>query len=112
MTISREGQITMNWKIFLPKTRKKLIGILAVAIIAAGGWYWYSSAAQKQEETVQPIAVTRGNIEEVVTSQGKLEAKQYVDVGTQVSGQLKAIHVDIGDTVTKGQLLAEIDRGV
>jgi macrolide-specific efflux system membrane fusion protein len=102
----------MNWKIFLPKTRKKLIGILAVAVIAAGGWYWYSSAAQKQEETVQPIAVTRGNIEEVVTSQGKLEAKQYVDVGTQVSGQLKAIHVDIGDTVTKGQLLAEIDPRV
>ena len=45
-------------------------------------------------------------------SQGKLEAKQYVDVGTQVSGQLKAIHVDIGDTVTKGQLLAEIDPRV
>jgi macrolide-specific efflux system membrane fusion protein len=56
--------------------------------------------------------VTRANIEEVVTSQGKLEAKQYVDVGTQVSGQLKKIHVDIGDTVTKGQLLAEIDPRV
>lgn len=103
----------MNWKTFVPKNQKKSIGILAVALIAAGGWYWYSSASQKQEqETVQPIAVSRGNIEEVVTSQGKLEAKQYVDVGTQVSGQLKAIHVDIGDTVKKGQLLAEIDPRV
>jgi len=100
----------MNWKTFVPKNLKKSISILAVVLIAAGGWYWYSSAAQKQEQgTVQPIAVARANIEEVVTSQGKLEAKQYVDVGTQVSGQLKAIHVDIGDTVTKGQLLAEID---
>jgi macrolide-specific efflux system membrane fusion protein len=51
-------------------------------------------------------------MEEVVTSQGKLEAKQYVDVGTQVSGQLKVIHVDIGDSVAKGQLLAEIDPRV
>jgi membrane fusion protein, macrolide-specific efflux system len=102
----------MKWKICLSKLQKKLIGILALAVIAAAGWYWYGAAAQKQEELVRPIAVTRGNIEEVVTSQGKLEAKQYVDVGTQVSGQLKAIHVDIGDTVTKGQLLAEIDPRV
>jgi membrane fusion protein, macrolide-specific efflux system len=108
-----EEQTSMNWKTFVPKNLKKSISILAVVLIAAGGWYWYSSAAQKQEQgTVQPIAVARANIEEVVTSQGKLEAKQYVDVGTQVSGQLKAIHVDIGDTVTKGQLLAEIDPRV
>ncbi len=104
----------MKWNITLSKTkRSKFIGVLAVAALAAGGWYWYSAAAQKPEnESLRPIAVTRANIEEVVTSQGKLEAKQYVDVGTQVSGQLKAIHVDIGDTVTKGQLLAEIDPRV
>ena len=101
----------MKW---LNKTvRNKIIAGITVAGLTAGGWYWYTSAAQSsQGEVVQPITVRRGNLEEVVTSQGKLEAKQYVDVGTQVSGQLKAIHVDIGDTVTKGQLLAEIDPRV
>ena len=101
----------MKW---LNKTvRNKMIAGITVVGLSAGGWYWYTSAAQSsQGEVVQPIAVSRGNLEEVVTSQGKLEAKQYVDVGTQVSGQLKAIHVDIGDTVTKGQLLAEIDPRV
>ena len=59
-----------------------------------------------------PVAVTQSTIEEVITAQGKLESKEYVDVGTQVSGQLKQIHVEIGDTVTKGQLLAEIDPRV
>jgi macrolide-specific efflux system membrane fusion protein len=103
----------MNWKSALPRKSKKLVGIVAVAVIAAGGWYWYSAAAQnRQQDSASPVAITRGTIEEVVTSQGKLEAKQYVDVGTQVSGQLKVIHVDIGDTVTKGQLLAEIDPRV
>ena len=103
----------MTWKFTMAKSqRKKLIGLLIVGVIAAGGWYWYSSASQTPQETSRPVTVTRGNIEEVVTSQGKLEAKQYVDVGTQVSGQLKAIHVDIGDTVKKGQLLAEIDPRV
>ncbi|HEX2930972.1 MAG TPA: efflux RND transporter periplasmic adaptor subunit [Candidatus Binatia bacterium] len=104
----------MKWHIGLPKTkRSKLIGMLAVVVLAAGGWYWYSAAAQRPErQTLRPIPVTRGTIEELITAQGKLEAKQYVDVGTQVSGQLKKIHVDIGDTVTKGELLAEIDPRV
>lgn len=94
-------------------SRNKIIGICSVLLFIAGGWYWYSSAAQRpQDPAVRPIIVTRANIEEVVTSQGKLEAKQYVDVGTQVSGQLKKIHVDIGDSVTQGQLLAELDPRV
>jgi membrane fusion protein, macrolide-specific efflux system len=104
----------MNWKMSLAKTRrKKIIGLLALVTFAAGGCYWYASASRApQGQALRPIAVTRGTIEEVVTSQGKLEAKQYVDVGTQVSGQLKIIHVEIGDAVTKGQLLAEIDPRV
>lgn len=104
----------MEWQSYLKsgKTRA-IIGSLSILVLLAGGWYWYAGSARDSEkEVLRPIAVTRGTIEEVVTSQGKLEAKQYVDVGTQVSGQLKAIHVDIGDTVTKGQLLAEIDPRV
>jgi membrane fusion protein, macrolide-specific efflux system len=98
----------------LPKARRKqIISGFTLIVLLGGGWYWYSSKSQKpRDSAARPIAVTRGNIEEVVTSQGKLEAKQYVDVGTQVSGQLKKIHVDIGDTVKKGQLLAEIDPRV
>jgi macrolide-specific efflux system membrane fusion protein len=103
----------MAWKLTLAKTqRKKLIGLVAVTVVAAGGWYWYSNASQKPQDTGSPVSVTRGNIEEAVTAQGKLESKQYVDVGTQVSGQLKKIYVDIGDTVKQGQLLAEIDPRV
>jgi len=103
--------MSIKW---LPKTRRnQIFSSLTLAMLVGGGWYWYTNAAQSsQGDFARPIIVTRGNIEEVVTSQGKLEAKQYVDVGTQVSGQLKAIHVDIGDTVKKGELLAEIDPRV
>lgn len=104
----------MKWNISLPRTRRnKVIGLLAAVTFVAGGCYWYASAARSpQRDSLRPVPVTRGTIEEVVTSQGKLESKQYVDVGTQVSGQLKAIHVEIGDAVKKGQLLAEIDPRV
>jgi macrolide-specific efflux system membrane fusion protein len=44
-----------------------------------------------------------------VTALGTLQPLQYVDVGAQVSGQLRRIHVEIGDQVQEGDLLAEID---
>jgi macrolide-specific efflux system membrane fusion protein len=101
----------MNW--LTAAKRKKIIAGVILAVLIGGGLYWYTGAAQTpKRDVLVPITVTRGTIEALVTAQGKLEAKQYVDVGTQVSGQLKAIHVDIGDTVTKGQLLAEIDPRV
>src|SRR5438132_1113452 len=103
----------MKWQVSLPKTqRNKVIALLVVASFVAGGSDWYAAAQKPQIDSLRPIAVTRGTIEEVVTAQGKLEAKQYVDVGTQVSGQVKTIHVEIGDAVTKGELLAEIDPRV
>jgi macrolide-specific efflux system membrane fusion protein len=104
----------MKWKIQLTKTSgKKMVTFLVIIALIAGGWYWFAGAAQKpQNEMFRPVPVTRGTIEEVVTAQGKLEPKEYVDVGTQVSGQLKQIHVKIGDSVKKGQLLAEMDPRV
>jgi macrolide-specific efflux system membrane fusion protein len=54
-------------------------------------------------------AVFLGDIEDSVTAVGTLQPLQFVDVGTQVSGQLKKIHVAFGEAVTQGQLLAEID---
>lgn len=53
--------------------------------------------------------VTRGDIEETVTALGKVQPRDYVDVGAQASGQLKRILVQPGDRVKAGQLLAEID---
>lgn len=104
----------MKWKIELPKTlRNKITSLLTIGSLVIGGWYWYASAARKPEQNNSSVVtVTRGTIEELVTSQGKLEANQYVDVGTQVSGQLKKIYVEIGDTVKEGQLVAEIDPRV
>ncbi|MGA8004592.1 MAG: biotin/lipoyl-binding protein, partial [Burkholderiales bacterium] len=54
----------------------------------------------------------RGNLEDTITATGTLQPKDYVDVGTQVSGQLKKLPVDVGAVVKAGQLLAQIDPSV
>jgi macrolide-specific efflux system membrane fusion protein len=55
------------------------------------------------------VPVVRGDVQSVVMATGTLQAHQQVDVGAQVSGQLKSVRVKLGDHVLKGQLLAEID---
>ena len=52
---------------------------------------------------------TRSDVESNVMATGTLQAQRQVDVGAQVSGQLRALKVRLGDHVYKGQLLAEID---
>lgn len=49
------------------------------------------------------------DIESVVLATGPIEATDLVNIGAQVNGQVKVIHVRPGDKVKKGQLLAEID---
>lgn len=91
---------------------KIVVGVAILALVA-GAW----AAVKKDDKSVagkelNVAVVSRGNVESVVTAQGKLEPKEYVDVGAQVSGQIKVLHVDFGDNVKKDQLIAEIDPDV
>jgi macrolide-specific efflux system membrane fusion protein len=85
--------------------------LILLSCVAGGGWYFFlrDAPGAAQENAFRSVAIEKGNLENVVTAQGKLEPRDYVDVGAQVSGQLKKVHVEIGDVVEAGQLLAEID---
>lgn len=93
------------------RRRSRLWFWLPVAGALAGaawyGWTLYSPAATPAALLTEPV--TRGDIENAVTAVGTLEAVKSVDAGAQVSGQLKALHVAIGDRVARGDLIAEID---
>lgn len=60
-----------------------------------------------------PVYVTapvrKGDIENSVLATGRIDAIERVNVGAQVSGQVKSLNVKLGDRVTKGQLIAYID---
>ncbi len=83
-------------------------------MLSAAGYYAWRTWSGR--ESANPGLITaiaqRGDLEDTVTATGTLQPKDFVDVGTQVSGQLKTLLVDIGAVVEKGQLLAEIDPSV
>ncbi|HEY8964457.1 MAG TPA: efflux RND transporter periplasmic adaptor subunit [Alphaproteobacteria bacterium] len=92
----------------------KILAILAVLIIAIDVGLWFSGNASSDDVTKTKdgatiVTVKTGSIEEVVTAQGKLEPKDYVDVGAQVSGRILKLSKLIGDNVVTGDLIAEID---
>ena len=87
----------------------KLALTILIVVIAAVGWHLLRPDPSPQWQTA---TVSRGDIESSVAAIGTLQPVRSVDVGAQVSGQIIRIHVQAGDTVKKGQLLAEIDASV
>jgi len=84
------------------------VGLAALVSLAlAGGLYWQQRGPTAP--TYSSATVELADIEDSITALGTLEPLNYVDVGTQVSGQLLRLHVEPGDQVDAGQLLAEID---
>lgn len=73
------------------------LGLLALASLPLAG------------APVSTVAVTRADIESSVTALGTLQPRRYVDVGAQASGQIRKLHVEVGDPIRQGQLLVEID---
>lgn len=88
-------------------------GLLLAGCVAGGLAVWRKGFVPASEASRYETAVVeRGGIEELVAATGTIQPHDYVDVGTQVSGQLKKINVEIGSAVRVGDLLAEIDPTV
>ena len=87
-----------------------LIVLLVVIAGAAGaGWYYFRTKADVKPE-FQTTKVARGDITQVVTATGDLQPVTTVDVGAQVSGQIKDVLVDFNSKVKVGDVLARIDE--
>src|SRR4051812_42722319 len=75
--------------------------LVALALLMAGGYFGWKlwSGDDGAADRFVITQVQRGDIEEVVTATGTLQPRDFVDVGTQVSGQIKKLHVEIGSAV-------------
>ncbi len=87
-------------------------GFLVIALVGSTWLYFKLSYASVEDQAQDIVKIEIGSIQSVVTAQGTLEPKDYVDVGAQVSGEVIKMHVEIGDSVKIGDLIAEIDPDV
>ncbi len=81
-----------------------------VGVLGASAWgvkhFYFAPPPAPQVITAK---VVKEDLEDTVLASGTMLASREVNVGAQATGQIKRIYVDLGQKVTKGQLIAEID---
>ena len=89
--------------------RKKFIFIILAVLVAGGALAVYNRARTKAAVGYDTATVSRGTLEETVSSSGKLQAVGTVNVLTQLTGTVEKVLVDFNDEVKKGQPLVELN---
>jgi len=92
--------------------KKKVLIISGIAVVIIAAVYFIFFTGQPEQAKFTYVAVTRGDLNVIISSTGTLQAVKTVDVGTQVSGIIAKLYVDFNSTIKKGQLLATIDTVV
>ena len=79
-------------------------------LLPAALWLGLASCSKDVRQEIQTYTVEPTTMSETVTATGTMESVTSVDVGTQVTGIIDKLHADFNDRVTKGQLLAELEK--
>ena len=93
----------------MKKISKIWIIVAAMLVVAIGSWI-FSGGKKNKEIQFETEKITRANLQNSVTATGTIEPVTSVTVGTQVSGIVSKLYVDYNSKVTKGQVIAELDR--
>jgi multidrug efflux system membrane fusion protein len=100
-----------------PKSRRALIGALAIAVLLAGGgfYYWHTRPAPQQaarQPPPVPVTVTRAESRDVpiyLDALGTVSASNTVAIHSQITGTLQSVNFTEGQEVHQGDTLATID---
>src|SRR5213593_1988379 len=89
---------------------KRLVSLVVVAMLVGGAvWGYFYAQSRGSVPKYRVARVERGPLTAAVSATGNLNAVITVQVGSQVSGQIKELFVDFNSPVKKGQLIARID---
>ncbi len=93
----------------MKKISKIWMLVIVIVVVAAAAWLM-SSGKKESQVTFDTATVAPANIKNSITATGSIEPVTSVTVGTQVSGIVNKIFVDYNSKVTKGQVIAELDK--
>ena len=88
--------------------KRRNLYLIGLVLLAGGGYVWWADPFKKPP-AYRLGKVERGEIVAVVAATGTLNPVVSVQVGSQVSGQIKELFADFNSPVKKGQLIARID---
>lgn len=86
--------------------KKTLLVVILIAAAVAAGWYFKRPAVP----TVLFAKTTRQNLSNVLSTNGKVEPAEYMEVRVQTPGLVKQVLVHNGDSVRRDQVLAELSE--
>ena len=89
--------------------RRVIIVVVILAVLGAGAFYYFRDKGGDIEAAYRLGEVTKGPMEVLVSSTGKVHPVMIVDVGSQVSGQVSEVLVDYNSLVSKDEVIARID---
>ena len=89
---------------------RRILSVAVVAAVVGGGvWAYLYTQSIGNAPKYRLAKVERGPLTAAVSATGNLNAVITVQVGSQVSGQIKELLVDFNSVVKKGQVVARID---
>ena len=87
--------------------QKKVLALTAAAAVVLGAWWFMSDSSDKVN--YMTADVERGDLRVEVSANGTLEPTRTVSIGSELSGIVSRVLVDVNDTVKVGQVLIELD---
>lgn len=85
------------------------LGVVALAVGAGGYSWWQSQNTAKGKAVYVTEPLKRGDLALTVQANGTLQPTRTVNVGSELSGTVRRVLVDVNDRVKKGQVLVELD---
>jgi HlyD family secretion protein len=83
--------------------------VAAVLALVAGGWAWQVHRVDAAAPSYSTTAVTRGDLTLVVTANGTIQPTRTINIGSELSGTVLKVNVDVNDVIKKGQVLVQLD---
>lgn len=85
------------------------LGIAALVLAAVAWWYWQARQVAQAAPSYTAQAVARGDLTLNVTANGTLQPTRSISIGSELSGTVLKVNVDVNDRIRKGQVLVELD---
>jgi len=85
------------------------IGLAALLIAGAAAYYWQQRSASNAAPTYVTTELRKGKLTLNVSANGTLQPTRSVNVGSELSGTVTRVLVDVNDRVKAGQVMVELD---